>query len=663
MSFAGLTWSQLWPVLGVAALAVTGLYLLKMKRRQVEVPFAALWEQVLRQSESRQLWRRLRRLLSWLLQILILALIGLALMDPRPSEWLSEPRTLAVVVDASASMAGKSEDPDSRTRLDAALTRARTEFEALGPNDRGLLIVAGSELSVPGPLGADVVTMDAALDMLQPQPGEADLAGALALARNALADQPQPAIVVLTDGALPARERVVLRKCVDRGLASAGAEDPNAKEPTCAVAEFHGPNANLAITAFAARRYPGDREKVEVLAQVHNLGDTPAKARLRIAADGIEIGSVEMELAPGASQRKIVERLDAARDELTAKLEGVGDAGSLGPAIDDEAWAVVPPLDPVQVALVTDGGDLFLEGALLTLDDYVRLTPVAVAQGGADNPEISGADIVFYDIASASLPKPLPATNLVIFDPHRNADSPAPIPKKRDLTRPRLTEQDRKHPILRSVVFKDVNMTRGTSFDLAPGDVALVSHLGEAIVALREGDHGVLQIGFDPRQSDFPMRVAFVLLVANSVDYFARRSAGFVAAVPVGASREIGLADLGLDATDLNAVEVIGPDERRQVLAVQSGRFRMRATTPGIHRIRALDGVSANAEVQLAVNMADLEASNLTPRLDDLPEAGRAGEAPEPATIDAGRPWTWLALLVLGIVCLEWLTYHRRRTV
>ena len=53
------------------------------------------------------------------------------------------------------------------------------------------------------------------------------------------------------------------------------------------------------------------------------------------------------------------------------------------------------------------------------------------------------------------------------------------------------------------------------------------------------------------------------------------------------------------------------------LLAVQQGRFRMRATLPGIHEIEALDGEAAGSRAELAINAADLQASNLKPLIDD----------------------------------------------
>ncbi|MBA3549812.1 MAG: VWA domain-containing protein, partial [Nannocystis sp.] len=166
MNLAGWTLAELLPLFAGGSLAITTMYLLRMRRRQLQVPFAALWRQVTRESDTRRLWRKLRRVLSWLLQIALLALLCLALGDPRPERWIRDPGTLAIVIDRSASMASAAHDPEDvdaanddtllkPTRLDLALQRARAELAALGPVDRALVIAAGNEVSVPGPLSRD----------------------------------------------------------------------------------------------------------------------------------------------------------------------------------------------------------------------------------------------------------------------------------------------------------------------------------------------------------------------------------------------------------------------------------------------------------------------------------------------------------------------------
>lgn len=660
MTFAGWALADLGLLFAAGGGAITLLYLLRMRRRQVVVPFAALWEQVSRETETRKLWRRLRRLVSWLIQLAVLALICLALGDPRPDVWLRDPVTLAIVVDHSASMAGNENEEGeeaTRTRLEAALGRARAELGALGPADRAVVITAGTEIDVPAPLGREPSQQIASLDGIEAQPGEADLARALALARNALSGHPGPRILVLTDGALDQASLDALDKCTAR------------EDVTCEVATFTGDDANVAITAFAARRYPGARDKVEVLIEVHNLGSAAASVVLDVEADGLSVGRRALELPAGARSREVLTDLDAARTHLIARLEpgetDDTDGAALGPALDDVAYAVIPPLEPVEVALVTDGEDLFLEAALLTLDDHILLSGVSPADGTADHPALQSADIVFYDVADAALPDPLPEKHLIVFDPHRLEGSPFPIALGKRLERPRLTEQARKHPILQGVVFKDVNMHRGTSFALQAGDQALVKHLGEPIVVLREtADQTLLGIGFDPRQSDLPLRVAFPLLIANTVDYFEQRLPGFVASLPIGGDRELSLAELGLAAEGVSAIEVTAPDSERPTrVRVQDGRFRMRALVPGVHSVRAVDGEAAGMAVEIAVNQASAAASNLQSRLDDMPDEAKAGSAPEPAPLSEGPLWTLIILIVAGVVALEWASYHRRQTV
>jgi len=698
VNLAGWTLAELLPLFAGGSLAITAMYLLRMRRRQLQVPFAALWRQVTRESDTRKLWRKLRRVLSWLLQIALLALLCLALGDPRPESWLREPSTLAIVIDRSASMAGAAGDasPGDPTatrpsRLDLARLRARAELLALGPVDRALVIAAGNEVSVPGPLSRDPEPLLRGLDGLAAQPGEADLTRALALARSALAGQPGARILVLTDGALDDAGAAALAACTavpeDMPEGAAAPVPGDLPEETsavrCQVAGFPGPTDSVAITAFAARRYPEDREHIEVLAEVWNLGDVAVEVVLDVAADGLSVGRLPLSLGPGERRTEVLRDLDAARTRLVAQLSpGPGStAAALGPDRDDRAFAIVPPLRPFRVVLLTDGTDLFLEAALLTLQDHIQLTGIGPAQV-AGNPALAEADLVVIDLGAAPLPSPLPPGDLVIFDPARLPDSPSPVQGAGELARPFLTEQALGHPLLDGVVFKDVNLARGTRLAAEPGDQVLVRSLGEPIALLRRqtgqddasGARTIVAFGFDPRQTDLPLRTAFPNLVANLVTFFEQSRPGFVASVAVGAARPLAVAELGLVAEGLGAVEVAGPEPEDLALTdalpiarvpVDRGIFRLRAREPGIYRVRALDGPNAGAEVLLAVNQASAAASDLHDRLADLalPPAAVAGEPPTPLPVGEGPLWTLILLAVVALVTLEWATYHRRVTV
>ena len=126
MTLLGLATQQLGLIFAVAGIGLTTLYLLKQQRRRVDVPFIRLWQQVLQRSEATSWWRRLLRLLSLLIQLVVLALLVLSLGDPRLGR-SQRGRTLVLLIDASASMQARLSAAGGRelSRLQAAQAQAR----------------------------------------------------------------------------------------------------------------------------------------------------------------------------------------------------------------------------------------------------------------------------------------------------------------------------------------------------------------------------------------------------------------------------------------------------------------------------------------------------------------------------------------------------------
>src|SRR5690606_8414212 len=127
--------------------------------------------------------------------------------------------------------------------------------------------------------------------------------------------------------------------------------------------------------------------------------------------------------------------------------------------------------------------------------------------------------------------------------------------------------------------------------------------------------------------------------------------------------------DLGLSPEGVTRVQVDGPGDDEAgsgaALPVERGRFRLRALIPGFYTITAVDGPLLGASVELAVNQANLHASDLHDGLAalELPQAAQAEAPPEPAPLGQGPLWTLVMLVVAVLVALEWASYHRRVTV
>ena len=80
------------------------LYLLKQRRRRMEVSTLMFWEKILRDEQTVTSMSKLKKLLSLLLQLLFITLLALAIARPLLSGKLTGARRIVLLLDTSASM-------------------------------------------------------------------------------------------------------------------------------------------------------------------------------------------------------------------------------------------------------------------------------------------------------------------------------------------------------------------------------------------------------------------------------------------------------------------------------------------------------------------------------------------------------------------------------
>src|SRR5215218_1516780 len=91
-------------LLGALAVPIILLYMLRLRRRDVQVSSTMLWQQVLRDREANTPWQRLRRNLLLIVQLLVLAALAFALARPFIEVPAVTTGRIALLIDASASM-------------------------------------------------------------------------------------------------------------------------------------------------------------------------------------------------------------------------------------------------------------------------------------------------------------------------------------------------------------------------------------------------------------------------------------------------------------------------------------------------------------------------------------------------------------------------------
>jgi hypothetical protein len=694
--FAGASTSLLLGMFAAGAAALTALYLLKTERRRLVVPYVRLWMRVLGERRTEALWRRLKRWVSLLVQLVILGLLIAALGEPEPAR-NAEGRTIAFVIDASASMQA-TDVPPLGSRLDRARQAARELAAGLGPADRATVIRLDGQPLALGGLTGDERDLGQRIDGIAATDGPADLEGALRLAADVLRGHPHPVVVLIGDGAWP-------RDVLDRVRLNPSAPPPAGATVTAAAAprldaiDLAGIDLrylpvgtsgdNLGIIGFSVRRYRQNRASFEVLVEVQSFAAEPARTRLEILQDGEVIDVEPLELKGGERVQRVLPDLAgittgaSAGTRLEARLSpvvtaqgpsGASDASAPGRRdflpLDDRAYAVLAPRTQERVLLVSSG-NLFLEAALL-LNENAAIDKVAPT---AYVPEQAARyDVVIFD--GVTPPEP-PATAALYLDPQGPA---SPFRIVRDEPAVLVTEVAERHPVMRWVTLRDLNVKRSSVFALAPGDVALVSSLRAPILVARERGAGrprQLALGFDVRHSDLPLRVAFPVLLVNALDWLGEASVGEEES-PLRSGRVwrlpapqdvAGAAKAGdLAAGTVRTLRVRDPEGRSHRVPVVEGFGHFQAGRAGFYEVDVpgQDGSRNGQERRLlAANLADAAESAIRPApAGELVIGGQRLAPPEGFVRRPARAW-WMLLLLfaLALSLVEWVGYHRRVTV
>lgn len=680
MSFLGPLSGSLVAYFGIAvALLAVGAYIIKMRRRRFEVPWVQLWKRVLEQKDANSLWKQLKRLISLLLILLILGLVLFAALDPTLGVSDRKARSVVILIDASASMKTMDgNDAGTQSRMDVAKEKADTLIDSMGGGDVAMIVKVDGQATPMSRFTNDKAILhklingvggdkqnNLLLDGITASDTPADLTRALGAAADALRDRKNPLIVLISDGAFPETQlgQVVWQ------AGSAGAPKDLASVDLTNVDVRYMPvghrSDNVGIVAFNVRRYIANKAAYEVFVEIQNFGTEPAKRKLLIQNGSNPVDQRDIELAPGQRIRRVYEKLPASDDnKLQAVLRHVdGPGGSDAFPLDDFAYALLPIAKKQKVLMVTEN-NMFLEGALLVYDNVnpMKITPAEYTA----NPRLAdGMDVVVFDDFTPEV-VPQPPTSLLYFHP---TGEHSPFKIAGQLTNPRITEIDEDHPVMRWVTLSDVYTDKSNTFALDPkkGDSAVAYSVRDAVIAVkRDGRRKILAFGFSlpaaDRESatDLPMRVAFPIMLVNTLDWFAGDQADLLTTYATGRRERIPLDG----ANDAVVAEVKAPDGTVTRTPVLDGLATFYGNRVGYYEVTAFDDKNKPvANISLAANLASPSESEIAPSA-KLSLGGKALAAPEAFAISRSQKlwWYFIAIAMLLIVT-EWITYHRRITV
>ncbi len=601
---------------------LVALYVLKRRREKKVIASTMLWEAALRDLRAERPWQRLRPHLSLILQALALIAGALALARPSDAGRAPSGARIAVVIDASLSMAAR--DGES-TRIDRALRQARTLARDLPPGGEMMVIAAGREADVVAPLSRDRVEIERGLDRVALRGGRADLEGAVSVAAERMRGAPAGSrVVVFTDAAFAGT--TLLESSVPVEVRRTG-------EPV----------VNHAITALdvRARPTPDAPDRAEIFVRVARFGEGASDVRVSAAIeDGALLATRRVRVAAGSPEAVIL------RADLPPDAEGRGALvhawidvldGSDALAVDDVAVAPSPAARRLPVFLVGDAPASVRR--VLRTDREVELYEA--------RPSALSDDLDGLFVFAGATPASPPAGDSIVVAPA--GESVFGVELGPAVDRPTVVSWDEADPRMRFVRFGDVHLGAVRPIRAAGAQALLTTDAGTAIGAAPRTDGETTIIALDPDDGDWSARPGFVVFFRNLLERArARRAAGGISDGALG-------DPLRVPAPDGALVQVETPERHTREARSHGGVAIVDVPPePGVYRVRVGD-----RERFALRHLLDAEESDLAPRASFTTSDGRtASLIAQP--IEQREAWPWVAGVLLALLALEVLWATRK---
>jgi hypothetical protein len=484
-------------VLGFAALGMlvplVVLYLLKQKRQETQVPAAFLWQHALEDLRASSLFQRLRTPLLFFLQVASVILFGLAAagasLDVSAGD---EPRRVILVVDRSRSM--QAEDEDGRTRMEVARDLCRDAIDGLRGSDELMLVAFDARATVLVAFTGDEDLLTDAVDSLESRDLPSRPAEALRLAGSFAKASPGfvPEVLVVSDGAVTG----------DLPLLSC--------EVTFARIGTSGDNQGVADARLT--HVPG--ELPQLFVRVENGAPEPASRMLVLRRDGEVADARKLVIPPGGDAVAFFE-LEEPEGEAPVILEAGLDGEDVLDA-DDRVRLILRPSVPRFGLLVRDTPSLHLDARKLeALHPGLAVVEVTRAEALASIDGGTRVDLVVYDgVAPDAIPE-VPAQIYVGALPPGSGLSSS---GSQEL--PIIIDWSHTHPVTARCKLGDVHIDESLRLAGHERSEVLVDTTGGPLLLLTPvPGREVLLLGMNPSQSNLPLKLAWPLFLANSLDF------------------------------------------------------------------------------------------------------------------------------------------------
>jgi len=185
--------AALWLLLGIPILLI--IYLIRSHHEDYPVSSTYIWKLSAKFRKKRLPMQKLRRMLLFITQLLLIAAVAFALAGPSIKN--GDSCNYILIVDGSASM--NSKDEDGRTRFERALEKAAEFKDKINAGHSVSVIYAADSSAIMLRSSTSANELKQTLSNLSCSNGRLELSNAIALAETLASDSSKSELVVITD--------------------------------------------------------------------------------------------------------------------------------------------------------------------------------------------------------------------------------------------------------------------------------------------------------------------------------------------------------------------------------------------------------------------------------------------------------------------------------
>jgi len=457
------------------------IHTLKPKPKPVEVTSLFLWHEIVKERSFSLSFKRFKKNLPLVLQILIVVLAALALAQPTWTYMTAKKGNMVLVINTSASMKTRT---GSGIRFDLARRKALQLVEKRDSGQQVLIVEAGKNALVASGFTDNTNQARDLVKKLRPADAPSDLESAIYLALSFVDPAKEDLLYLITDGA-------------GRDLADLVSQHPKIRPVIVAGGEH-----NLGITKFEFRQHGSLSDQYEFMLEIKNFDRSPGESTIRLSIGRTVLFERVLSFEAREKHVLIIPYSGIINGIARATLDVDDDF-----SVDNQAFLSLNAAKEIWILLVSKGNP-FLEKLLAAYPNF-RVNTVKEIIPSSWSEQTARHDIVIIDRQD------FPATargNFLLID----AYSPSiPVVNAGRVRLPEVQTWNREDPLTANINLSGLIVKESVKLQADKLRPIVASAQTGLMYAFEEKGLRAVLLGFDITRSDLPVKVAFPVMMSN----------------------------------------------------------------------------------------------------------------------------------------------------